>query len=119
VVVDHLNNPDPALGLDQPAFRALLELAPLPQVHVKLSGFHHWCRERYPYGDGLRYVEAAVRAFGADRCMWGSDFPHVLAGCGYVRNRSLLPREAGFLSKAELEAVMGGTAERVWFTRNP
>jgi predicted TIM-barrel fold metal-dependent hydrolase len=119
VVVDHLNNPDPALGLDQPAFRALLALARLPQVHVKLSGFHHWCRERYPYRDGLPYVEALVRAFGANRCMWGSDFPHVLAGCGYVRNRNLFPREASFLSKAELDAVMGGTAERVWFTRRP
>src|SRR5262245_37568148 len=115
VVVDHLNNPDPAQGLDQPAFRALLELAPLRQVHVKLSGFHHWCRERCPYRDGLPYVEAAVRAFGADRCMWGSDFPHVLAGCGYVRNRHFLPRAATFLSKSELDAVMAGTAERRWF----
>jgi predicted TIM-barrel fold metal-dependent hydrolase len=70
------------------------------QVQVKLSGFHHWCRERYPYRDGLPFAEAAVRAFGADRCMWGSDFPHVLAGCGYVRNRHLLPREATFLSKS-------------------
>jgi predicted TIM-barrel fold metal-dependent hydrolase len=115
VVVDHLNNPDPARGLDQPAFRALLEVAGLPQVHVKLSGFHHWCRQRYPYADGLPFVEAAVRAFGADRCMWGSDFPHVLAGCGYVRSRHFLPRAATFLSKSELDAVMGGTAERLWF----
>ena len=101
-MVDHLNNPVPADGLAQPAFRALLDLARYPQVHVKLSGFHHWCRERYPYRDGLPFAEAAVRAFGAARCMWGSDFPHVLAGCGYVRSRHLLPREAAFLSKEEL-----------------
>jgi predicted TIM-barrel fold metal-dependent hydrolase len=115
VVVDHLNNPVPGEGLGQPAFRALLDLARHPQVHVKLSGFHHWCRERYPYRDGLPFAEAAVRAFGAERCMWGSDFPHVLAGCGYVRSRHLLPREASFLSKGELDLVMGGTAERLWF----
>jgi predicted TIM-barrel fold metal-dependent hydrolase len=115
VVIDHLNNPAPAQGLGQPAFRALLDLARHPQVHVKLSGFHHWCRERYPYRDGLPFAEAAVRAFGAERCMWGSDFPHVLAGCGYVRSRHLLLREATFLSKEELDLVMGGTAERVWF----
>ena len=114
-MVDHLNNPAPAAGLAQPAFRALLDLARCPQVHVKLSGFHHWCRERYPYPDGLPFAEAAVRAFGAGRCMWGSDFPHVLAGCGYVRSRHLLPREAAFLSKEELGLVMGGTAERLWF----
>jgi predicted TIM-barrel fold metal-dependent hydrolase len=115
VVVDHLNNPDPSGGPGQPAFRALLALAPWRQVHVKLSGFHHWCGERYPYRDGMPFVEAAVRAFGAGRCMWGSDFPHVLAGCGYVRSRHLLPREATFLSAQELDLVMGGTAERLWF----
>jgi predicted TIM-barrel fold metal-dependent hydrolase len=115
VVVDHLNNPDPPGGVEQPAFQALLALAGRPQVFVKLSGFHHWCRQRYPYRDGLPFVEAAVRAFGAARCMWGSDFPHVLAGCGYVRNRHLLSREAPFLSKEELDLVMGGTADRLWF----
>ena len=114
--MDHLNNPDPTRGLDQPAFRALLDVAPLPQVHVKLSGFHHWCRTRYPYPDAMPFVEAAVRAFGADRCMWGSDFPHVLAGCGYVRSRHHLGRAARFLSEAELAAVMGGTADRLWFS---
>jgi predicted TIM-barrel fold metal-dependent hydrolase len=115
VVVDHLNNPDPARGLDQPAFRALLDLAGRPEVAVKLSGFHHWCRERYPYRDGLPFVEAAVRAFGADRCLWGSDYPHVLAGCGYVRNRHLLARTATGLAPADLDRVMGGTAARLWF----
>jgi L-fuconolactonase len=115
VVIDHLNNPVPQDGLDQPIFRAFLELARFPNVFVKLSGFHHWCRERYPYRDGMPYVEAAVAAFGADRCLWGSDFPHVLAGCGYVRNRNFLPREARFLSQPQLEAILGGTAERLWF----
>ena len=70
--------------------------------------------ERYPRRDGLPFAEA-VRAFGAERSMWGSDFPHVLSGCGYVRSRHLLPRSATFLSKEELDLVMGGTAERLWF----
>jgi predicted TIM-barrel fold metal-dependent hydrolase len=86
--------------------------------------FYHWdnrymasCLQRFPdrFRDGMPFAEAAVRAFGADRCMWGSDFPHVLAGCGYVRNRHILPREGTFLSKRELDLVMGGTAERLWF----
>ena len=37
IVVDHLNNPVPADGLAQSAFRALLDLARYPQVHVKLG----------------------------------------------------------------------------------
>lgn len=115
VVVDHLNNPVTARGLGQPPFQALLALAAVPNVYVKLSGFHHWCAERYPYRDGMPFVEALVRAFGAERCMWGSDFPHVLAGCGYVRNRHLLPRTLPHLSRPELDAIMGGTAERLWW----
>jgi len=115
VVIDHLNNPVPAEGLRQPRFQALLALAELPSVHVKLTGFHHWCPDRYPYRAGLPFVEAAVKAFGAERCMWGSDFPHVLAGCGYLRNRHLLARHAAFMSAGQLEQVMGGTADRLWF----
>jgi predicted TIM-barrel fold metal-dependent hydrolase len=115
VVVDHLNNPIPGDGVDQPLFRALLDLARFPNVYVKLSGFHHWCPDRYPYSSAMPFIAAAVAAFGADRCMWGSDFPHVLAGCGYVRCRNFLPREARFLGAAQLETIMGGTAERLWF----
>jgi L-fuconolactonase len=115
VVIDHLNNPIPEDGVAQPIFRALLDLARFPNVFVKLSGFHHWCTDRYPYRSALPYVEAAVKAFGAERCMWGSDFPHVLAGCGYVRNRNLLPREVRFLNASQLDQVMGGTAQRLWF----
>ena len=115
VIIDHLNKPVPSEGVEQPRFQALLELASLPTVHVKLSGFHHWCLDRYPYPSAMPFVQAAVAAFGADRCMWGSDFPHVLAGCGYVRNRNLLARAATFLSPGQLDAIMGGTAARVWF----
>lgn len=115
VVVDHLNNPVPAEGLGQPKFQALLDLAPLPSVFVKISGFHHWCRDRYPYRDGMPFIRAAIQAFGAGRCMWGSDFPHVLAGCGYIRNRNFLAREATFLSADDLDALMHRTAARLWF----
>ena len=115
VVIDHLNHPVPKAGLNQPAFSPVLELASHPTVFVKLSGYHHWSGERYPYRDAMPYIQAAVKAFGADRCMWGSDFPHVLAGCGYVRSRNFLTREATFLSKGQLDAIMGGTAERLWF----
>jgi L-fuconolactonase len=115
VVIDHLNNPVPKDGVAQPIFQALLDLARFPNVFIKLSGFHHWCADRYPYRNALPYIEAAVDAFGAGRCMWGSDFPHVLAGCGYMRNRNLLPREAQFLTASQLDQIMGGTAQRLWF----
>jgi len=115
IVIDHLNNPVPSEGVAQPNFAGVLELATYPNVFVKLSGFHHWAEKPYPYRDVMPFITAAIKAFGADRCMWGSDFPHVLVGCGYVRSRNFLPREAPFLSRAELDAIMGWTAKRLWF----
>ena len=115
VVIDHLNNPVPSEGIAQPAFTGVLELAAFPNVSVKLSGYHHWAEDQYPYRGAMPFIQAAIQAFGTDRCMWGSDFPHVLVGCGYVRSRNFLPREATRLSRGELDAIMGGTAERLWF----
>jgi len=115
VVVDHLNIPVASEGLGQRRFQACLALARFPTVFVKIAGFHQWCQERYPFRDGIPYLEAAVKAFGAERCMWASDYPHVLAGCGYLRSRNLLARQAKFLSAEQLKWVMGKTAERLWF----
>jgi hypothetical protein len=46
---------------------------------------------------------------------WGWDLSQVLAGCGCARSRHLLPREGTFPSKEELDLVMDGTAEHLWF----
>lgn len=74
VVVDHFSRPDPALGPADPGFRALLEGAASGQVWVKLSG-------AYRLGpDGDLLARALARelgsAFGPDRLVWGSDWPH-------------------------------------------
>jgi hypothetical protein len=47
--------------------------------------------------------------------MWGWDLSHVLAGCERARSRHLLPREGTFPPKEELDLLMDGTAERLWF----
>lgn len=74
VVIDHFGRPDPALGTADPGFRTLLEWGPSRQVWVKLSG-------PYRLGpDGARIARAAMPplrdAFGLDRLVWGSDWPH-------------------------------------------
>lgn len=70
VVVDHFGLPDPRQGIDDPGFRALLALAS-GRVWLKLSG-------SYRNGPGLtRAAMPLVReAFGLERLVWGSDWPH-------------------------------------------
>ena len=78
VVVDHFGRPDGALGIDDPGFQYLLTLGRTRSVWVKLSG-------EYRNGQAKRGQQIAVAAaaallgeFGADRLIWGSDWPHTL-----------------------------------------
>ena len=76
VVVDHFGRPDPKLGVDDPGFRYLLTRASTRRLWVKLSGAYR----NGPEGIGDAMAEAAapllLRALGADRLLWGSDWPH-------------------------------------------
>lgn len=71
VVVDHMGRPDATLGVDDPGFRYLLSLAATRRVWVKLSG---------EYRSSAQIAAAAApllrRAFGPERLVWGSDWPH-------------------------------------------
>jgi predicted TIM-barrel fold metal-dependent hydrolase len=79
IVVDHCGRPTPDAGLDQPGFKALLELSRTKRACVKLSGYSKFSREPYPYLDARRYVDALIDAFTLDACVWGSDWPFLRA----------------------------------------
>ncbi len=71
VVVDHFGKPDPKLGVQDPGFQYLLGLGSTRRVWVKLSA---------PYRSSDATAAAAapllLKAFGPERLMWGSDWPH-------------------------------------------
>jgi predicted TIM-barrel fold metal-dependent hydrolase len=79
ILIDHCGRPDPRAGLDQPAFQAVLALARTGRAHVKLSGYVKFSHEPYPHRDTWPYVRALLDAFGADACLWGSDWPFLRA----------------------------------------
>lgn len=70
VVIDHFGSPDPALQLDCPGFRALLDAVAKGRIWVKLSA---------PYRQGgvdpTAYAAALLRAGGPERLVWASDWP--------------------------------------------
>jgi predicted TIM-barrel fold metal-dependent hydrolase len=76
VVVDHFGRPDPELGVDDPGFRYLLQAGASRRVWVKLSGAYR----NGANGAGERTALAAIPllrdAFGMERLVWGSDWPH-------------------------------------------
>jgi 2-pyrone-4,6-dicarboxylate lactonase len=72
-VIDHMGRVDASRGLDQSAFRALLELASLEQCWIKVSGSERISRK--PYDAAIPFARALVRA-APRRVLWGTDFPH-------------------------------------------
>ena len=79
LLFDHCGRPEVAAGLGQPGFAALLELGRRGNAWVKLSGHVKFSRQSYPYTDTWPFIRALVDAFGADRCLWGSDWPFLRA----------------------------------------
>jgi len=75
LLIDHCGRPDPAQGLRQPGFRALLGLAATGRAAVKLSGAFRFSRRPWPHGDADRFAKAIVDAFTPANCVWGSDWP--------------------------------------------
>ncbi len=89
VVVDHFGRPDPQGGAADPGFAALLRAADSGRVWVKLSAAYRNGRtaraaptERTPAlaehdaDDARDCASALLRAFGPERLIWGSDWPH-------------------------------------------
>ena len=75
VVIDHFGLVDSRKGVDQPAFRVLLDLVALPHVWVKVSGADRrlYAGERY---DDIVAMAKALIAKAPDRIIWGTDWPH-------------------------------------------
>ncbi len=75
-VIDHMARVDAAAGVDQPPFRALLDLAADDRCWVKLSGADRLTAAGPPaYADVVPFARALIAA-APDRVLWGTDWPH-------------------------------------------
>ncbi|MDX9865415.1 MAG: amidohydrolase family protein, partial [Anaerolineaceae bacterium] len=114
VVVDHLGRPVKAASPSNAQFKALLGLAVQKNIFVKLSGLNYYSGEAAPYRDVCPLIEAVCEQFGAQRCMWGSDYPFVQDHWSYSGLLSTV-KDDWNLSSEHLGWVLGGTASRLWW----
>jgi predicted TIM-barrel fold metal-dependent hydrolase len=115
MVVDHLAHPDPSSGPAAPAFRDFLALAERPNVFVKPTGFHNFSRRPYPHEDCDEIFKVVLDRFGADRLIWGSDFPHVLLHSGYGPAVHHFERRHAFLGTEDRGRILGANAEKLYW----
>jgi L-fuconolactonase len=125
IVLEHLG------GRSQPdrdeegriARRRVFELARFPNVYLKVPGVGELSsRAAKPPAEGRSPFEPshppllrdALTKFGANRLMWGSDFPPVSSREGYANALTLCLAEFADLTTDEQALIFGGVARRVF-----
>jgi len=114
VVIDHGAKPDIARGMWEPWARSMRVAASNPRVRCKLSGL---LSEAGPNAtiDTLRpYFDHLLECFGAQRLMWGSDWPVVNLSGTYQRWYAATVALMAGLTPQERAAIMGGTARKFY-----
>jgi L-fuconolactonase len=117
IVLDHCLYLSAKLGNVESTIAKLEVLARASdQFYAKLTCAHGGSDEPWPHRDMHEPLQRVVAAFGAERCVWGSDFPQALwtPGTSYDQHVRLFTEELG-LSEEEKVAIMGTTALKLWF----
>jgi len=111
VVIDHMADASPE---DKAGRDALMGLAQFPRVYVKIS--HTWSvsSQGYPWGDTHDLVREVYDSFGAQRIMWGTDWPVCLSAAEYAQTLTAVRDEMTFFTPADLEWVLGKTVLKLW-----
>jgi predicted TIM-barrel fold metal-dependent hydrolase len=114
VALDHIGGAPTDEDLPYPVLSIVLGLAQYPNVYVKLSPQAHKSKVPYPHEDTFPTFQRILDAFGPRRLMWGTNFPGVLKGVGYLRALEMFRERMDFFSDEEKEWLFHRTAESLW-----
>lgn len=132
IVLDHFGTPilgGPYRGRKDDVFKEwshdLTELARRPNVTLKLGALPIRLagsmvdRSRPPSSPEVEaawrpWFDTAIRAFGANRCMFESNFPVHKNWCSYAVHWNACKRLAAGASMSERQTLFAGTADRVY-----
>lgn len=119
VVIDHLARVDLRAANPLVEFQKLLALEKYPRVWAKISELSVLSPSgKFPYRDTFPWVRRLYDAFGADRLLWGTDFPgatRAQAGRPSLREElDLVESELSFLSTSDRDKIFGTNAAALW-----
>jgi L-fuconolactonase len=106
----HMGNPSTAAGPSGAGLKDIVTSAGLPNIHIKLSGFHYadpvgW---EYPHAASAFIVRALYAAYGPRRLHWGSDYPVVRWAMTYRQALEVVRTHcADIIPASDMEQVLG------------
>jgi L-fuconolactonase len=114
VVIDHAAKPAIAEGAWEPWADDIARIARETAAFCKLSGLVTEAPPGWLADDLQRYTDHLLECFGANRLMWGSDWPVVDLAGGYSAWREATASLLAGLSLQERHAILGETARRFY-----
>ena len=116
VIIDHMARIGVNGTIADKDVKALVELAKHKRVMVKIGAFYALGKKKAPYTDLGDLIQALVKAFGPERCMWESDCPfQVVEGHRYADSIGLIETKLKFLTAGDREWLLRKTAEKFFF----
>jgi L-fuconolactonase len=114
-VVDHLAKPEIKSGKTSPWAAQMKEIAQNKNVFCKLSGLvteADWKRRKTE--DFKPYLDVVFDAFGAERLMFGSDWPVCLLAATYRQVNQIIEEYVKGFSQPDKDKIFGGNAARFY-----
>ena len=117
LVIDHVGLPQPFTPPAPPEPFAdlpnVLALAEYDNVAIKISGACTLSHQPFPYPDIWEPLGQVFRAYGLERCLWGTDWTRAVNLLTYEQGVEAF-RVAEGLSEAERATLMGGSLARIY-----
>jgi L-fuconolactonase len=99
----------------RPLLQGILASARLPNIYVKVSGFHYASAVAwgYPYPDCRPIVKALYEHFGPERLCWGSDYPVVRRAMIYRQALEAFRTHCDFIPADHQRLILGDNLARL------
>lgn len=114
IVLDHLAKPPIGLPEREPWWSLIERAAANPKMTAKLSGLYSATGDVASWtSDQLGpFIERGLEVFGANRLMYGGDWPFSIPAGDYPRTWAALSHHVDRLDEDDRSAILGGTAIR-------
>ncbi len=114
-VCNHMGLPH-SLKLDDDSYGGLMEAASLPNLFVKASAFYSPAARSWDFRcpRSLGFFSNLLKGLGADRLLWGSDWPSAGNHVTYRQTLETVRTFAVDLDDESRALVLGGNAARVF-----
>ena len=98
---------------DSEGLRALLELASVGNVYIKLSGFGFAQDDGwdFPCTHSMEVVRSIYGSFDASRLCWGSDYPVSQRYMTYRQSLEIVRTHCSFIHADDMHKVLGGNMQ--------